>query len=50
MEFFEEEKYDETTYPVLSKTHGGDIRMQKLYMADYIHEQVYLNLSQILGQ
>lgn len=40
--------HDETAHPVISETWSDVARIQTLNMADYIHEKVYMNLSQIL--
>lgn len=42
------EGFDETVHPVLSDTHGQAVRIQRLEMAGYTQEEVYIKRRQIL--
>lgn len=45
VEISDEEQYDEKGYPVFSEPHRQAVRVQRLDMADYTHEEVYIKLS-----
>lgn len=42
MEISNEEKYDDTSHPVLSETHAQAVCIQRLEMVDYTHEELYI--------
>lgn len=47
MRISDEDEYDETEHLSLSETRSEFVGSQRLNVADYIHEEVYINLSQM---